>query len=155
MFHFELASFSTFIRLRKKIVEKRGLGKITNPALFLAYVFKQKLRGWIQKSFQNCLKSTIWSLINRQNSTVWVARDETSNEKKTFHLKFHLGSWRWSWKFRKKHFKNPNPEFLLHSNNSFWSQLSTSGSGWDLARKSHEKCEKRLLSLNRCNWSIA
>ena len=31
-----------------------------------------------------------------------------------------LGSRRWNWKFREKHFWNPNPEFLLHSSYSFW-----------------------------------
>ena len=31
-----------------------------------------------------------------------------------------LGSRRWNWKFREKHFWNPNPELLLHSSYSFW-----------------------------------
>ena len=44
-----------------------------------------------------------------------------------------LGSRRWNWKFREKHFWIPNPEFLLHSSYSFWLWLSTSDSGWDLA----------------------
>ena len=33
---------------------------------------------------------------------------------------FGLGCRRWNWKFREKHFWNPNPEFLLHSSYSFW-----------------------------------
>ena len=44
-----------------------------------------------------------------------------------------IGSRRWNWKFREKHFWNPNPELLLHSSYSFWSYLSTSSSGWDSA----------------------
>ena len=31
-----------------------------------------------------------------------------------------IGSRRWNWKFREKHFWNPNPELLLHSSYSFW-----------------------------------
>ena len=31
-----------------------------------------------------------------------------------------LGSRRWNWKFREKHFLNLNPELLLHSSYSFW-----------------------------------
>ena len=31
-----------------------------------------------------------------------------------------LGSRRWNWKFQEKHFWNPNPELLFHSNHSFW-----------------------------------
>ena len=45
-----------------------------------------------------------------------------------------LGSRRWNWKFREKHFWNPNPELLLHSSYSFWLYLSTSGSGGEQVR---------------------
>ena len=31
-----------------------------------------------------------------------------------------IGSRRWNWKFQEKHFKDPNPELLLHSSYSFW-----------------------------------
>ena len=31
-----------------------------------------------------------------------------------------IGSRRWNWKFREKHFLNPKPELLLHSRYSFW-----------------------------------
>ena len=31
-----------------------------------------------------------------------------------------LGSRPWNWKFQEKHFKDPNPELLLHSSYSFW-----------------------------------
>ena len=34
--------------------------------------------------------------------------------------RLRVGSRRWNWKSRKKHFWNPNSEFLLHSSYSFW-----------------------------------
>ena len=36
------------------------------------------------------------------------------------HIRFALGSRRWSWKFREKHFGNPNPELRWHSSYSCW-----------------------------------
>ena len=94
-------------------------------------------------------------LRDRENADRWLA----------------LGSRRWNWKFRKKHFRNPNPELLLHSSYSFWPWLSTSGSRWDLASTlSWKKCEKykKCFSRNfqfhrqdpktnqsRLGWSIA
>ena len=60
-------------------------------------------------------------------------------------FKVILGSRRWNWKFREKHFWNPNSELLLHSSYSFWPWLSTSGS-WDLASPLPWKnCEKHFL----------
>ena len=54
-----------------------------------------------------------------------------------------LGSRRRNWKIREKHFLNPNPEILLYSSYSFWPELSTSGSDWDLAsRLPWKNCEK-------------
>ena len=34
--------------------------------------------------------------------------------------RLRVGSRRWNWKFRERHFWNPNPELLLHSSYSFW-----------------------------------
>ena len=63
----------------------------------------------------------------------------------TSHVK--LGSRRWNWKFREKHFWNPNPELLLHSSYSFWPRLSTSGSGWESASTlPWKKCVKYIKS---------
>ena len=55
-----------------------------------------------------------------------------------------LGSRWWNWKFREKHFWNPNPELLLHSSYGFWPYLSTSSNDWDLASTLPWKnCENR------------
>ena len=59
---------------------------------------------------------------------------------------FAVGSRRWNWKYREKHFWNPNPELLLHSSYSFWPRLSTSGSGWESASTlPWKKCVKYII----------
>ena len=63
-----------------------------------------------------------------------------------YFLAHELGSRRWNWKFRERHFWNPNPELLLHSSYSFLHELSTTGSCWDLASQLPWKnCEKHFL----------
>ena len=63
---------------------------------------------------------------------------------------YPVRSRRWNWKFRKRHFWNPNPEFLLHSSYSFWPWLSSNSSGWDLASSLPWKnCEKHLLYFSQ------
>ena len=54
-------------------------------------------------------------------------------------LRSEIGSRRRNWKFREKHFWNPNSELLLHSSYSFWPELST-----------RKKCEniKRVRNYN-------
>ena len=70
-------------------------------------------------------------------------------------ISIHFPSWysvvsrRWNWKFREKHFWNPNPELLLHSSYSFLPQLSASGSGWDLASPLPWKIVKNTLYFSQ------
>ena len=83
-------------------------------------------------------------------TTVWfirhVARSDSLVQAIFVLSQALLGSRRWNWKCREKHFWNPKPELLLHSSYSFWPKLSTSGSCWNLASTLPWKnCEKHFL----------
>ena len=47
----------------------------------------------------------------------WKVRD-VGDDLEMLVTVFAIGSRRWNWKFREKHFWNPNPELLLHSSYS-------------------------------------
>ena len=49
----------------------------------------------------------------------WKVRD-VGDDLEMLVTVFAIGSRRWNWKFREKHFWNPNPELLLHSSYSLW-----------------------------------
>ena len=58
-----------------------------------------------------------------------------------------IGSRRWNWKFREKHFWNPNPELMLHSSYSFWKNTFYIFHNFFMVAY--------LLSPDRCHWWIA